>query len=190
MTKRNKIFIILGLILVLAGVGLFAFTRFYAVSARRQAARMVTQLNDLLPQRAAAAADAGGEMPVLSLDGRDVAALLEIPAHGVALPVGNEWSAWGTNAYPRRFSGSAYDRDLVIGGADRAGQLDCLRAIEVGTAVTVTDMTGGVFTYTVERVDRSKTAEAERLTATDCALSLFVRDTYSLDYILVRCTAQ
>lgn len=187
MARRSKLLMAVGLVLVLGGVGLFLFARLSATTAKAQATQMVAELNRLLPDRWAGNADVTGQMPALSFDGQDVVALVEIPDYGVALPVGNQWSARGVTAYPRRFSGSVYDRNLVVGGADRLGQLDCLDVIEDGATVTVTDMTGGVFSYTVTRVERSKTAEAQVLTAGDYDLTLFVRDTYSLEYILVRC---
>jgi len=126
-------------------------------------------------------------MPVLSVEGQDVVAVVELPAYGVRLPVGSTWDAGGVTAYPRRFSGSAYDRTLVIGGSDRAGQLDCLERVEIGDTVTVTDMTGGVFTYEVTRADRFDSAETEKLVDPATHLTLFVRDTYALEYVLVRC---
>ncbi len=189
MTRKSKWLLAVGLVLVLAGVGLFLFTRISAAVAQEQVAGMVAKLDRLLPGRdAGVAADLSGEMPVLSLDGRDVVALLEIPTYEVSLPVGATWSSRGVTAYPRRFSGSAYDSNLVVGGCDRAGQLACLAVIPNGTAVVVRDMTGARMTYTVARVERSATADSGVLLDAAYDLTLFVRDTYSLEYILVRCT--
>ncbi len=185
---RSKVLKIAGLVLLLAGVGLFVFTRLSAAYGQRQVTQMMTDLERLLPERwSGVAAENTDAMPVLSLDGQDVVGVLEIPVYGVALPVGDQWSTAGITTHPCRFTGSLYDRDLVIGGVDRQGQLACLDVIEDGTAVTVTDMTGAVFSYTVARVERSKSAKAEVLVAEDYDLTLFVRDTYSLEYILVRC---
>ena len=65
--------------------------------------------------------------------------------------------------------------------------MDVLSVLELGDEILVTDLTGAVYTYCVERIDRSKSAEAEKLYDPEHDLTLFVRDTYGLDYIIVRC---
>ena len=57
--------------------------------------------------------------------------------------------------------------------------------IEYGTVVTVTDMTGTQFTYTVSDVHRARHAETQWLMADDCDLTLFCHDGYSMEYIAV-----
>ena len=126
------------------------------------------------------------EMPALELLGRDYIALLEIPAYGLRLPVRSAWDSREAEARPCRFSGTAYNSSLVIGGYDRAGQFDFFDRIAEGTEIQVTDMTGAVFAYRVSRVDRSDSADAGVL-AGRADLTLFVRDAQLLQYILLRC---
>ncbi len=169
---------------------MFLFTQLSATNAEKEATRLVGVLESLLPERTNDTTEAVGEMPVLAVEGQDMVALLEIPGCDLALPVGASWDARGTTAYPRCFSGSTYDRNLVVGGSDRQGQLECLDTIGLGATVTVTDMTGMVFTYAVVSIEQSKSADAEVLENDDYDLTLFVRDTYSLKYTLVRCIAK
>ena len=51
-------------------------------------------------------------------------------------------------------------------------------------------MTGLVFHYVIDRIDRSASASEEILTAGNADLTLFVRNAYGLDYILLRCAAK
>lgn len=81
----------------------------------------------------------------------------------------------------------AYDNSLVIGGADHPTQFGFCAEIQHGTAISVTDMAGAQFSYTVSRIDRAKHAETSWLQSGEYDLSLFCRDTYSLEYIVVRC---
>ena len=113
--------------------------------------------------------------------------MLEVPAFGLALPVADQWDSKNLHFPPGRFSGSAYDNTLVIGGADSQGQFSFCDKIDNGAVITVTDMTGVRFTYTVFRVDRAKHAESQWLVADDYDLTLFCRDAYSMEYIAVRC---
>ena len=78
---------------------------------------------------------------------------------------------------------------MVIGGADDPRQFGFCDEIDLGVTVTVTDMTGAEFTYTVSRVDRSSSAEASWLTDAQHDLTLFCRDQYSMEYLAVRCRA-
>lgn len=186
--RRNvsKACVALGILLVVLSGGWLLFHHLSANEELENTQRVMARLEELLPQPTAGILS-DGQMPEMIIQGYDVVAVLELPAYGVRLPVGNRWENQDWTAHPQRFSGSAYDRTLVIGGSDRAGQLECLSRVEIGDTVTITDMTGGVFTYAVSRVDRSDSAEVSVLSAPDADLTLFIRETYSLDYILVRC---
>ena len=127
------------------------------------------------------------EMPALDLDGQDFIGLVDIPAFGVTLPIAGSWDAKRVADYPCRFWGTVYDGSLVVGGADQVGQFDGFDRIQDGSAITVTDMTGEVFSYVVAKVERSKSAQADVLMDPDADLTLFARDAYSLEYLLVRC---
>lgn len=192
MMKRNKFLLIAGVLLILGSIGILLFSRMNAQKARVEASEIVTEICGSLPERAPGVMDSFSsmDMPAHQIGGEDFSALIEVPAFGVTLPVGDGWEPALVRSYPCRFAGSAYDGTLVIGGADQPGQLDFLDRLEIGTVITVTDMTGAVFTYTVDRVGRSRTAEAERLMDPGVDLTLFVRDAYSLEYILVRCVAK
>ena len=89
--------------------------------------------------------------------------------------------------YPCRFHGSVYDGTLVIGGYDQVGQFDFFDRINPGAHIYVTDMTGTEFEYHVVRIDRAKEINAEKLMNQNAGLTLFVRNRYSMEYLIVRC---
>ena len=188
--KRGKWLVAVGLILLLvsllAAVGGGLLTR----RADARAAALTAAVTDVLPPASAGVVyPPADSMPALELEGEDLVGLLSIPDFGVTLPIGEGWDAWGVHAYPRCLAGTVGDGTLIVGGADRPAQLGCLDAVEVGTTVTVTDMTGAVYTFAVERVERSATATKEELTDPATHLTLFMRDTYSMEYVVAFCTA-
>lgn len=191
MRRRNKILQVLGCLLILGSVGILLFFQLHAKIAQGDAARIAEKICGSLPPRSPGMMQMyfGREMPVLQVEGQDFAGLIEVPAFGKQLPIYSSWDAGKVTSFPCRFWGSAYDGTLVIGGADQEGQFDFLDQIEPGSIIRVVDMTGAEFVYTVTRVDRSETAEAEVLMDTDADLSLFVRDAYAMVYIIVRCAA-
>lgn len=130
------------------------------------------------------------EMPVLEIEGQDFSGIVDIPAFGLMLPIYNTWDSRKVTSFPCRFYGTVYDGSLIVGGSDQEGQFDCFEKIQNGSTVIITDMTGAEFYYTVVRIDRAKSAEADILINEDADLTLFVRDAYSLDYIIVRCALE
>ena len=189
MKRRLNIFEFLGIVLVVLSVALFLASRVYFEKASNSALSTVTKIESLLPPASAGLMDEDidPEMPALQVKGQDYVAILDFPGYGVTLPVANEWSALGVFASPCRFFGSVYDGTMIIGGSDQPGQLDFFPRMELGDTVRVTDMMGAEFSYTVQRIDRAKSADYEKLASGGYYLTLFVRGSYSMDYILVRC---
>lgn len=191
MKGKKNLLLLIGIGLILAS---FCFLMFLGIRnhiGTKKSQKHLSQIMALLPETTPGAGEAYPDagMPVLAIDGTDYVAILEVPAYGVTLPVADCWDRGTLYCTPGRFSGSAYDGTLVIGGADAPGQLSFCDRIENGAVITVTDMTGARFSYTVFRVDRADHAQAQWLMRDDCDLTLFCRDVYSSRYIAVRCVA-
>lgn len=192
MKRGSKLLRFLGCLLILCSLMTLLTTRFLAERARTEAARTALRISTIIPERTAGAMDtySSMEMPVLQVGGKDYVALLSVPAFDVLLPVAANWDAGELIKQPCRFQGTVYNGSLVVGGFDQRGQLDFLDRIEPGMAITVTDMTGAEYRYQVDRVDRTEQAEAAVLAPETAGLILFVRDAYSLEYLIVRCTSR
>ena len=188
MNKRFSVLSVIGICLVVVSLLLTAALVLLGRWGNDHCERLAAEMERLLPERSVGVPGSEDGMPVLQLDGEDFVALLEIPSCGMRLPVADAWDGSGIHGVPTRFCGSAYDHTLVIGGADDPRQFGFCDEIGHGEVVTVTDMTGAVFTYEVCRIDRSKTAEAQWLAKDGFDLTLFCRGLYSMEYIAVRCT--
>lgn len=187
--KKKKIswILIAGILLLSGSLCLMAVFQIRASVLTREGRATAAEIQKLLPERTtdAPAAFPGASMPALSIDGKDYIALLEIPAMGVNLPVS---ASWESGAFlPGRFWGSIYGDGLAIGGTDYPGQFDFCSKIDNGTPISLTDMTGAQFTYTVARVDRAAKAESQWLLDENFDLTLFCRGMFSTEYIAVRC---
>ena len=189
MSRGKKLAALLGALLLVAAAGLFVLQQVGATQAEKRAAALLETLYAALPDITAGSADDRMDMamPVLEAEGINFAAILEVPMFDCALPVSSPWSEKSLRNYPCRFYGSLYDRSLIIGGSDQAGQLDFLEQIDIGHRVSITDMTGAKYSYSVYRVDRAKHADADVLLDDGAAVTLFARDSFSLEYIIVRC---
>lgn len=137
------------------------------------------------PQGAAVEERRDNTMAVLSVDGTNFVGILELPKYGSTLPVCNDWGEVGE--YPCRFDGSVYNRTMQIGATTQKGQYDFYREISVGDAVFFTDMEGNRFSYQVTDIRYEKHADQTALQQKDAALTLFIKNIYALEYIVVFC---
>ena len=178
-----------GTALVLVSVGFFLGRNLFAGWALGQNADIAVRIGQILPARSAGIEDdrANTDMSVLQFEGKDYVCLLEVPAFDVCLPVQSQWDAKELVYGPCRFWGSCYDGTMILGGSGLKGQFDFCQQLDLDDLVVITDMEGTEFTYHVERIDRSQTVPFEKLSDSSYSLTLFVREAYSTDYIIVRC---
>lgn len=156
-------------------------------TSEQRAEACVDTLRTLMPEPQGAVLEArsNNTMPVLSMEGTDFIGILELPAHDSALPV---CAAWGSlSRYPCCFSGSIYDGSMQVGGTSQRGQYDFYREISVGDAVFFTDMTGNRYAYAVKDIHYEKHADQAALSGEEAALTLFIKNVYGFEYVIVFC---
>ena len=189
MNRRKPFLLILGTCLIVFSLCCVIVVQLQQYHGAKNCQEVVMEMNKLLPDRTSGVPGAYSDsaMPVLEINGADYVALLEIPSQGVVLPVADQWNSMGLSNSPARFSGSAYDKSLVIGGVDHPRQFGFCDEIEHDAVLNITDMTGAQFSYIVSRIDRSKHAQTQWLQNEEYDLTLFCRSTYSMEYIAVRC---
>lgn len=190
MRRNSRPIFILGCLLIVLSFALLLLLQVQTKQAERTNEEIVQTMEMILTDRREGTKGYNQEtgMPALELHDEDFIALLEIPSYGLKLPVCNIWDKGKVVSYPCRFYGSASNGTLIIGGYDQTGQFDFFDRIPNDSVVTITDMTGTTFSYVVDRVERSTSADAEILIDDKADLTLFVRDAQVLEYIILRCT--
>ncbi len=183
----RRICVLTGIALVVVALGLFAFWQCGLTSSQQQAENYVNTIKALIPEPVGTLPEArkNNTMPTLSIDGTDFVGVLEIPRYESSLPVCADWG--DISKYPCHFSGSVYDRTLQIGATSQRGQYDFYREISVGDTVFFTDMEGNRYTYSVTNIRHEDNADQTALRREDSALTLFVKNTYGFDYIIIYC---
>lgn len=184
----SLVLFILGALLVLGAAGITGYSLVSRGRSTENAKLTAQRLFEMMPEPYAASPDpARGdkEMSLVELDGEDYIGILEIPVHGVRLPIAAGWDKNSVRKYPCRFSGSVWDGTLTVGaGADH---FSFAERVDAGTAVFVTDMCGRRFAYTVREVEIRDNAELDTLLSDEEGLTLFLRDEYTMEYMIVRC---
>ena len=126
-------------------------------------------------------------MPVLSVEGTDFVGIIEMPRYNLALPVCAEWGQ--SSETPCLFSGSIYNSTLQIGATSQKGQFDFYREISVGDQIYFTDMEGNRYTLEVTGLRYEDHIDQTALQKEDAAMTLFVKNLYAFDYLVVYCNA-
>ena len=86
--------IVLGVVLLLAAGGLYAYNRCEDVHAGAEAQTVVADLQQKVetPEPEAESGPLDPELPVVEIDGNEYVGEISIPAIGIDLPVMSEWS--------------------------------------------------------------------------------------------------
>lgn len=195
MKRKGKGLILTGLLLMAAALLLTGYNLYEQMRAQRSAAQAAALLTEQLPQAGEAAVPdylltPEMEMPVETIDGVDYVGVLRIPALALELPVISQWSYPLLKIAPCRYSGSAYQNDLVLCAHNYASHFGSLKSLHSGDAVTFTDMDGNLFSYQVAELEVLPPQATEEMESGDWALTLFTCTVGGQSRVTVRCTAQ
>ena len=195
MKHKGKGLMFTGLLLIAAALFLTGYNLFDQMRAQRSAAQAAAQLAERLPQTTQTDVPdylltPEMEMPVETIDGVDYVGVLRIPTLALELPVISQWSYPLLKIAPCRYSGSAYQNNLVLCAHNYASHFGNLKNLHIGAAVTFTDMDGNLFTYQVAELETLPPQAAEEMENGDWDLTLFTCTVGGQSRVTVRCTAE
>lgn len=195
MKHKGKGLIFTGLLLIAAALFLTGYNLFDQMRAQRSAAQAAAQLAERLPQTTQTDVPdylltPEMEMPVETIDGVDYVGVLRIPSLALELPVISQWSYPLLKIAPCRYSGSAYQNNLVLCAHNYASHFGNLKNLHIGAAVTFTDMDGNLFTYQVAELETLPPQATEEMENGDWDLTLFTCTVGGQSRVTVRCTAE
>lgn len=183
----SKICVIVGACLLLVGAFVLVSWQWNIHTSLRKTESYVETLRALIPDPQGAVPEErrDNDMSVLSIEGTDFVGILEMPSYELALPVCAKWGK--VTNYPCRFAGSVYDRTMQIGATTQKGQFDFYREISVGDTVLYTDTEGNRYTYTVTSLRYEKHADKTSLSREESDLTIFVKNIYAFEYLIISC---
>lgn len=205
MSKRGKLCTALGLLLLLAALGLTACNLWLDARASMSVDVVLERLTPTLSSRQSELPPlSSGEaleeafvpdyvlnpemaMPEETIDGRNYIGVLDIPALELSLPIISEWSYDALQTAPCRYSGSAYLDNLVIAGHNYRSHFASLPQLQPGDTVTFTDMDGNVFSYAVSSLETLSSYAISDMTSGDWDLTLFTCTVGGQSRLAIRC---
>lgn len=181
-SKRGTVWINLGLLLA-AALFLTVYNRMASYEAGETSRQVIEQLCETLPTESAAETeapaipeyllDAGREMPVQTIGGKDYIGVLTIPSLELELPVISQWDYPALKVAPCRYSGSLYQDNLIICAHNYASHFGKLKELQPGDTVLFTDMDEHVVTFQVVERETLNPMDTEGMEAGDWDLTLF-----------------
>ena len=183
----SRVCVLAGFCLLVIAVLLPLLWQWSVHSSAQKMEEYVQMIRTLIPEPQSAIPEERRDntMSILSLDGTDFVGILEIPRYDSAVPVCANWG--DVSQHPCRLSGSVYDRTMQIGGTSQKGQYDFYREISTGDAVYFTDMEGYRYAYSVTDIRYEKHADQSALQREEAALTLFIKNIYGFEYIVIFC---
>lgn len=183
----RKALVIIGLGLLAGAILLLVVWQWNIHASASKSAEYVSAIRELIPEPQGAVPEERRDnaMATLSIEGIDFAGILELPRFNSVLPICADWE--NPSKYPCRFGGSVYDRTIQIGGTSQKGQYDFYRDISVGDRVFFTDVEGNRFSYSVTAIRYEKNADRSTLQRENAALTLFIKNVYAFEYVVVYC---
>lgn len=185
--QTNRICVRIGICLLIVAAVVLLIWQWGIYKSQQEATMYVQTIRALIPEPQGAALEERRDntMPVLSIKGKNFTGILEMPKFDACLPVCADWGK--VSEYPCRLGGSVYDRTIQIGATSQKGQCDFYREISVGDGVFFTDMEGNRFSYQVTDIRYEKHADQTTLQREDAALTVFIKNIYSFEYIIIFC---
>lgn len=198
MKNKGKFLIITGLLLIAAAFFLTVYNLYDEVRARRSAMEIMACLETddsaAIPTEPSAQLDAAEEsqvatmeeaeipdcllnpdmeMPVETINGLDCIGILRITALELELPVISEWSYPNLKTAPCRYTGSAYQDDLIIAAHNYNSHFGNLKNLREGDTATLTDMDGNVFAYEMAELEILQPTDIEGMDSGEWDMTLF-----------------
>lgn len=197
--KDSGVFILTGLLLIAAALGLILYNIYDNQRAQNAAAQVVDRLEEYRQETstepeeteptepAQSSPEPIRAMPVRSINGQEYIGTLEIPRYKLVLPVISEWSYPRLKIAPCRYKGSVYTDDLIISAHNYRSHFGLIVELSVGDEVLFTDMAGKTVSYTVALQETLEATDIELMSAGEWDLTMFTCTIGGKYRVAVRC---
>ena len=190
--KTGKTIMLIGVLFVLASLGLTAYNTIEENKAERLSAQVLSQL-DMAPSVN------GGQslpdyvvnpdisLPKKEIDGKHYVGTVSIPALSLTLPVIDKWSYENFKIAPCIYEGTPYKKNMIIAAHNYRKHFASIKSLEQGDTVIFKDMDGNTFSYEVMYVEILDNNAVEEMSAGQWDLTLFTCTYGGATRITVRC---
>lgn len=183
----GKLCIVLGTLLILGALALFAFNQHLQARAEAAAAAVLPRLAGSMETQPEEIQEETTEMTRVVIDGHAYIGVVTVPSLSLELPVLADWDSAKLQLAPCRYSGSIHTGDLVLMAHNYPKHFGRLQTLQPGDAVRFTDMDGRTMHCQVTAVEILEAEAVEEMTAGQAQLTLFTCTYGGQGRIAVRC---
>lgn len=130
------------------------------------------------------------ELPTVELDGKLYVGYVDIPVLELSLPVLSSWSYPNLKLSPCRYTGTPYQKNMVIAAHNYPHHFGRLKELTAGDEVRFTDVDGNVFTYAVAELEQLNPRPASAMLDGEWDLTLFTCTLGGQYRVTVRCVQE
>lgn len=191
--RRGKLWIGLGIVLIVAAIVLSAYNLYESRRAKESVERNLQKLEAEMLETSAEEEqpeymrNPEMEMPVKRIHGIDYIGVLELPTLGLKLPVISEWSYPHLRIAPCRYQGSVYADNLILAAHNYATHFGGLKTLHQGDEVRFTDVDEHTFVYEVAGIETLQPTAVEEMEDGGWDLTLFTCTIGGRSRVTVRC---
>lgn len=199
--KRGAIFLVVGVVLVLCGLGIHLIQEHEDATAGKTATLLLnyleqktlsvdpepgTQAEKEAMKEKLTPPENDPKLPVKTYMGYALIGSISIPSVGIDLPILKDWSEKLLKIAPCRYQGSISGDNLIVMGHNYKRHFTPLHSVTVGAEVVFENTNGTLFRYRVAEIEYLHRTEGEDLPS-DYPLTLFTCTASGLERIIVRC---
>jgi sortase A len=187
--KASTILVVVGLLLIIAALALTGYNLWENYRAGKNAQTVAEKLAGDID-------DGNGkinpnmEMPVKMIKGKKYIGILEMPTLNLMLPVLSEWSYPNLKLAPCRYTGSAYESNMVIAAHNYLTHFGRLKELNIGDTIIFKDMDGNRFVYEVYETEILQPTDIDKMKDGGYDLTLFTCTIGGKTRYTVRCMLQ
>lgn len=196
--RKGKIFMIIGLLLIVAAFSLCVYNIWEGKRAGKSVKDAVGYLEEKIFEEEASVSEEveiipdyilnpDMEMPIEHVNGNEYIGILNLPSLGRELSVMSEWSYSKLKISPCRYKGSVYQNNLIILAHNYMSHFGTLKNLHIGDSVTFTDVDGNVFFYQVAELEVLMPTAIEEMESGNWDLTLFTCTLDGQSRVTVRC---
>ena len=194
MNKKGKVFIIIGVFLVMLSLTMMIYNKYEEVEAGNNSKEALSLIKTELENNQDDSMmqtllnnNEVKEMKTTKINGYDYIGTITIPELKLELPVMSEYDYTRLKKSPCRYYGSVYTNDLIICAHSYRTHFKYLDKLKQNDVVAFTDIDGNNYFYEVLEIEILKPTDVEKMINNDFDLTLYTCTGDGNNRITVRC---
>lgn len=189
--NKGKLFIIVGVFLILISLTMTFYNKYEDLNAGKQAkealdvfkSEVVTQnhIVDTLTTEEVK------EMKTVNINGDEFIGTITIPTLNLELPVMSEYSYSRLKKAPCRYYGNLFTNDLIICAHAYETFFANINKLKQNDLVIFTDVDGNSYAYEVLEIEILKPTDVDKMINNDFDLTLYTCTSDNMNRVTVRC---